>query len=225
MRTLVLVASPLVGPAGWRWLAPELSARGYVVVVPDLAGAGAPAPVWSAHVDRVAAQVPDADGDIVLVGHSAAGRLIPLVADRLSRDVACVFVDAQLPVDLLPPDADEWFLEHVRSIAVDGVLPPWSEWWGDGAWEGLVPDPERRAALARELPRLTVAEVVEEPPPPGTHPNRAAYLRTSAIFDVQADTAAALGWPVSRLDCQHLHIAVDETAVADALDALLDQLA
>ena len=39
--------------------------------------------------------------DVVLVGHSAAGRLIPLVADRLDRGAACVFVDAQLPVDLL----------------------------------------------------------------------------------------------------------------------------
>ncbi len=222
MTTFVLVASPLVGPAGWQWLAAELSARGHAVVVPQLACAAAE-PAWRAHVDRVAEQVPA--GDIVLVGHSAAGRLIPLVAERLDRRAACVFLDAQLPVDVLPNDADEWFLAHVRSIAVDGVLPPWSEWWGDGAWEALVPDAARRAELARALPRLTVAEVVEEPPPPAVTPTRAAYLRTSAVFDVQADAAERRGWPVVRLDGGHLHIAEAEAEVADALLDLVDQVA
>jgi thioesterase domain-containing protein len=176
---------------------------------------------WRAHVDRVVEQIPA--GDVVLVGHSAAGRLIPLVAERLDRRTACVFVDAQLPVDVLAPDADEWFLAHVRSIAVDGLLPPWSEWWGDGAWEALVPDPARRAELARRLPRLTLAEVVEESPPPAASLGRAAYLRTSAMFDVQADAAARSDWPVARLDGGHLHLAVDEAEVADALLDLVDQ--
>jgi hypothetical protein len=201
--TFVLIASPLVGPAGWRWLASELSSRGSPVVVPELAPTDAPAPVWPAHVARILEQVPA--GAVVLVGHSAAGRLVPLVAAGRADPSICVFVDAQLPVDLLAPDADEWFHAHVRSIAVGDVLPPWSEWWGPEAWDALVPDPDRRAELAGALPRLTVAAATEVPPAPDRPVGRAAYLRLSPVFDRQADVARALGWPVRDLDGGHLH--------------------
>ena len=222
MTKFVLVASPLVGPAGWRWLADELRGGGHGVVVAELAGRGAAAPIWRAHVDRVVAQAPH--GDVVLVGHSAAGRLIPLVAERRAEPTACVFLDAQLPVDLLPPESDEWFLAHVRSIAVDGVLPPWSEWWGAGAWEALVPDSERRAQLERALPRLTVAEVTAQPLAPARPLARGAYLQLSAVYDAELETIRSLGWPVARLDGQHLHMAVGEAEVADALVRLVAQL-
>jgi hypothetical protein len=219
--TFALVASPLVGPAGWQWLAASLRARGATVVVPDLASTGSEPPVWRAHVDRVAEQLTGA-ADAVLVGHSAAGRLIPLVADRIGG-AACVFLDAQLPVDVLPPGDDDWFLTHVRSIAHDGVLPAWSEWWGDGAWEALVPDASRRSVLGDALPHASLASVEEVPPAPVT-PLRAAYVQLSAVYDAEAEVAAARGWPVTRLTAQHLHFAVDEDAVADALVATAAQL-
>jgi hypothetical protein len=223
VTAFVLVASPLVGPPVWRWLAEELTRRGERAVVPDLAGAEAPAPRWRAHVACVTAQVPD-DRDVVLVGHSAAGRLIPLVADELPGATPCVFVDAQLPVDLLAPADDDWFLGHVRSIAVDGRLPPWSRWWGDDAWRALVPDPDRRFELERSLPRSTVAAVSEEPPAPRAALAAAAYLQLSAVYDAEAAVARARGWPVARLPGEHLHLAVEEHAVADALLDLVDQL-
>jgi hypothetical protein len=193
--------------------------------VPDLAPPDAAAPQWAAHVDRIAAQTADrivATGDVVLVGHSAAGRLIPLVADRAGG--ACVFLDAQLPVDVIAPSADDWFLEHVRSLAVDGRLPPWSEWWGERAWAALVPDPARRAVLAATLPQVTLASVAEVPPAPST-PLRAAFVRLSAVYDTEAEVAAARGWPVRRLAAEHLHFAVDEDTIADVLVALARQLA
>jgi hypothetical protein len=213
--TFALVASPLVGPAGWQWLAPALRARGAAVSVPDLAPPDSEPPVWRAHVDRVAEQLTGVT-DVVLVGHSAAGRLIPLVADRIGG-AACVFLDAQLPVDVLPR-GDDWFLTHVRSIARDGVLPAWSEWWGDGAWQALVPDAGRREILGHALPHASLASIEEVPPAPAT-PLRAAYVQLSAVYDAEADVAAARGWPVVRLTAQHLHFAVDEDAVADVLVA------
>ena len=218
--TFALVASPLVGPAGWQWLAGALRARGAPVIVPDLAPTDSEPPVWRAHVDRVAEQLGGATG-VVLVGHSAAGRLIPLVADRTGG--ACLFLDAQLPVDVLPPGDDDWFLAHVRSIARAGVLPKWSEWWGDGAWEALVPDATRRAVLGDALPEASLASVEEVPPAPET-PLRAAYVQLSAVYDTEADVAATRGWPVARLTAQHLHFAVDEDAVADVLLATAAQL-
>ncbi len=220
MPTFVLVASPLVGPACWRWVAEVLTARGHTVVVPELAPADAPAPTWAAHVERIAAQVPE--DEVVLVAHSAAGRLVPLVADHRSGPTTCVFVDAQLPVDVLPEAADDWFHAHVRAIAVDGVLPPWSEWWGPDAWAGLVPDPDRRAALTDALPRVTVTSVLETPPAPERRVTAGAYLRLSPVFDPQADAARARGWPVRELDGGHIHMAVAEADVAAAIVELAE---
>jgi hypothetical protein len=220
--TFVLVASPLVGPEGWQWLAAALTARRTEVVVPELAPVDTEPPVWPAHVDRIVEQLGGLD-HAVLVGHSAAGRLIPLVADRVPG-ADCVFLDAQLPVDLLAPGDDDWFLAHVRSIATGGHLPRWSEWWGTGAWETLVPDPMRRSALEAVLPRVSLASVEEVPPAP-VSPMCAAYVRLSAAYDAEAQVCEARDWPVTRLVGGHLHFAVDEDAVADALIATADQLA
>lgn len=161
---------------------------------------------------------------LVLVGHSAAGRLIPLVAEQLG-DPACVFVDAQLP-GFPPPDTDgeDWFLAHVRSLAVHGTLPPWSEWWGAAAWERLVPDPERRATLEAAMPRVPLRAVEEVPPTPTAWDGRAAYLQLSELFTDQAGEAARRGWPVTHLDGGHLHFTVAEDAVAFELTGLADLL-
>jgi hypothetical protein len=221
VTTFALVASPLVGPAGWRWLAGTLQDRGHAVAVPALADVDS-TPAWLAHVERVVAQLSHETG-AVLVGHSAAGRLIPLVAERLDAR-ACVFVDAQLPVDVLPSRDDDRFLAFVRTLACDGRLPPWSEWWGVDAWASLVPDAGRRELLAAVLPRVPLAAVEELPPAP-SEPVRGAYLQLSAVYRGEAAAAGALGWPVARLDAQHLHFVVDERAVADALEQLVGQLA
>ena len=54
----------------------------------------------------------------------------------------CVFVDAGLPTD--GPDP---FLDRLRDIAEDGLLPPWSTWFGPDVMATLVPDPTRRAEI------------------------------------------------------------------------------
>jgi hypothetical protein len=45
-------------------------------------------------------------------------------------------------------------LQRLAEIATDGVLPPWSEWFGREVMAELVPDLEQRAALVAEMPRL-----------------------------------------------------------------------
>ena len=224
-RWYVLVASPLVGPAGWEWVGAELRMLGHRVVVPELSAPNAPAPVWRAHVDAITSVIPKGV-DVVLVGHSAAGRLIPLVADVVDPKAMSLFVDAQIPNDRAEPVADDdWFLAHVQSMAVDGMLPPWSEWWGSDAWTTLVPDARRRAVLAASLPRVTLASVAEEPPPPVHWSGPAAYLRFSELFREHAAVAAARGWLVDEIPGEHLHMAVDAPAVAAKLVALADRTA
>ena len=224
MSCFVLVASPLVGPLGWSWVAGELATHGCRVCVPELAPADAAPPTWRTHVNAITRTIRD-EQDVVLVGHSGAGRLIPLVADALERTTPCVFVDAQLPREPDDnPESDDWFLAHVRSLAVDGVLPPWSEWWGTEVWESLVPDPSRRAELASRLPRVALASVEEEPPPPVRWSGPAAYLRFSEIYRAEADDAQGRGWIVDELVGEHLHMAVDPVGVAAAIVALAERL-
>jgi pimeloyl-ACP methyl ester carboxylesterase len=91
---------------GWCWerLAPELEARGRRVVAPDLpcedVDAGA-----SVYADVIDAALGDAD-DVIVVGHSLAGLVIPLIAAR--RPVrALVYLCALVPTPGEPAHAME----------------------------------------------------------------------------------------------------------------------
>ena len=68
-----------------------------------------------------------------------------------------VFVDAAIPdcegEARLNPDV----VDLLRPLAVDGVLPPWSVWLGQGGVERLIPNREMRARVEAELPELPVA--------------------------------------------------------------------
>jgi uncharacterized protein len=94
MRSL-LVHSPLVGPATWRWVAEELRASGHDIAVPDLRGAavsGEPLAVVGA------ARRLKSKASTVVVGHSGAGFFLPSIAAGLGAPVrGLVFVDAGLP--------------------------------------------------------------------------------------------------------------------------------
>lgn len=91
---VALVHGGLHGAWCWDLLAPELHSRGYRTVAPDMPvsepGLGA-----DVYADAVAAAVPE-DEEIVVVGHSMGGLVIPLLADR--RGVrGLVFLAAMIP--------------------------------------------------------------------------------------------------------------------------------
>jgi pimeloyl-ACP methyl ester carboxylesterase len=160
---------------------------------------------------------------IVLVGHSGAGLLLPVIADALAIEVAAlVFVDSLLPppagrVLLGPPG----FMERLRAMATDGVLAPWCRWFGADAMRELVPDERLRANLAAEMPRLPLSYFEAAVPLPDDWRNRrpCAYLLLSAIpYGQSAAKARACGWPVIEIHgVQHLAIATDPIPVTEAL--------
>lgn len=93
---LVLLHSPLVGPATWRWLAPELRARGFEIASADFRADMAGDPPYYAKLVRTARALlaPAPDTSTFLVVHSGAGSLVP----ALAADVAgAIFVDALMP--------------------------------------------------------------------------------------------------------------------------------
>jgi hypothetical protein len=223
---LTLVHSPLVGPATWETLADALRARGYVVAIPDLTGTVAKAPpYWPQQVETVANIVGDRSS--VLVGHSGAGALLAAVGNVLDHARGYVFVDAGLPAPnmswLQTAPAD--LAAQLRDMAQDGWLPPWSEWWGPEELAELLPDAKLRARFVAQCPRLPLAMFEEVLPPAPNWPRRpSAYLRLSDAYQVQADQARTLGWPVIELAAGHLAMLTAPELVMDSLLYLVEQL-
>ena len=85
MTRLLLVHSPLVGPASWDLIAPALAEPAREVTIPDLTSTIAAGPPWCSRQAELIARAA-AGRPAVLVGHSragpilaAAGALIPQV--------------------------------------------------------------------------------------------------------------------------------------------------
>jgi pimeloyl-ACP methyl ester carboxylesterase len=218
----VLIHSPLVGPSTWLPVARELERRETRALLPSLLPAAtAPVPQWRRCVEIVRAATNGVPDPIVLVGHSGGGLLLPAIADAVAPEVArLIFVDSGLPATSgETPLATPAFFEHLRSLAVDGLLPPWSSWWGEDAMTELVPDDATRAALVRELPSLPLSYFEQRSPsPPGWDRVECAYLLFSDAYREQADEARDRGWRVEEISgTQHLHTVVDPVGVTDAL--------
>jgi pimeloyl-ACP methyl ester carboxylesterase len=220
----VLVHSPLVGPTSWSPVAQELERSGRVAVVPSLLGvAEAAEPQWRHVPEVVRVATSNLRQRTILVGHSGAGDLLPVIAEALDIEVAAlVFVDS-----LLPPPAGQLvlgpatFMEQLRGMAVDDVLPPWSRWFGADAMRELVPDERLRADLEAEMPRLPLSYFEATVPLPDAWPDRrpCGYLLLSASqYGQSAADARADGWPLIEIHgVQHLAIATDPIEVTAAL--------
>lgn len=223
---LVLIHSPLVGPATWEAMAEQLRERHHEVVVPDLTGtlAGGP-PYWPRQVDVLT----DCAGSeqVILVGHSGAGPLLAAAGGALDRVAGYVFVDAGLPfpgqswMETAPPE----LAGQLRAMTHDGWLPPWADWWGPDGLTELLPDPRMRERFAKGCPRLPVAMFEEvQPSAPGWPQAPCAYLRLSEAYQEAAGRAKARGWPVTDLPSHHLVVLTDPGLVIGPLLDLVRQL-
>jgi hypothetical protein len=157
----------------------------------------------------------------VIVGHSGAGPLLPVIAGAMVPPPAqLVFVDAGLPPvsgdATLVPDQ---FLEALRALAHGGVLPKWSEWFGPTAMEELIPEEEHRAAIVAELPDVPLSyfEATVPLPEGWSGATSGAFLLLSEPYRSDATEAASRGWPVLERPGAHLDIVVRPAEVADAL--------
>jgi hypothetical protein len=211
----VLLHSPLVGPTTWRWTAEALMAAGHEAAVPDLRDAAVRRRP-EAMISVAVAAAPPGWSTLAIVGHSGAGSILPSVADRLGgRARSLVFVDAGLPPldGRATPSAE--FLDQLRTFAVDGVLPNWSTWWGEGVMEMLVSDAGRRAEIEAEIPEVPLAffeSPVEVPERWWETPG--AFLLLSDAYRDDAERARTLGWPVVERHGGHLDIVNDADDIA-----------
>lgn len=218
MASFVLIHSPLVGATTWSWVAQELHHRGHHIAVPA-PGATVVAD-WRAWTDAVLDDIGTREA-AVIVGHSGAGPLLPIIASKVMPPPSqLVFVDAALPPvsgdATLVPDQ---FLGALRSLARNGVLPKWSEWFGPTAMEALIPEADRRVAVVSELPEVALSyfEATVPLPPRWSSATNGAFVLLSEPYRSDATEAASRGWPVLELPGAHLDIVVRPTEIADAL--------
>ena len=225
---LCLLPSPLLGPACWRPVAEVLRDRGFAVAGLDGSGpVSGRAPRTGA--DALAAYLAaiPADRDVVLIPHSNAGLFVPsLTVHR--RVAGYVFVDAGLPLDggERVPMIPAGFYEMLAGKADDtGLLPPWTQWWDPDSVSELFPDADTRLAVEREQHRLPLSYFAETVAvPPGWPSRQGAYLAFGDTYAAERASAVALGWPVTTLPGEHLHMLVDPVEVATAITDLIARL-
>ncbi|MCT7657533.1 alpha/beta fold hydrolase [Mycobacterium deserti] len=217
--TLVFVHSPVVGPSTWAATANMMRHKGFRCEVPDLTEVVSMGPPFYQKLAAAAARPVSGGGSVVLIGHSAAGSLLPAIADAVPGPVRAIFVDAQLP-----HPGQSWFetapaplCAQLREMAEGDAVPRYHEWFSPRAFERALPDAATRRRFVAELPRVPLA-YFEEPAPVTRRLGRKwAYVRLSPAFDHAADEAARRGWWVARREWDHLRMLTAPDAVADVV--------
>ena len=236
--TFVLVHGSWQGAWSWDGVRDHLRRHGHRVITPALPGRGAfdEDRSWIGHDDNVAAVLAaidaDADGPVVLAGHSLGGVTISQVADqrpeRIARLVYCdafVLEDGESAADVLP----EEFRGAIRELSgtrTDRSIPmPWEVWRANfvqtaseqlarESHQRLVPDPYRpvfepvtlRRPVHRELPVTFVSFTQDLALPPGPgfwHPGMTGRLNGATVTQVDGDHEILLTAPELLADALH----------------------
>ncbi len=228
---VMLVPSPLTGPSFFCGVRDALWQRGrraYLARLP--AAEHVHPPYWLTHAAGVANALPE-DGDVVLVGYSGAGPLLPAIG-RLARNRGCearvtgyVFMDCDLPRDGasrldLFDDLDA--AEALRAQAERGWMRPWR----DTDLVELLTDPAVRASFVAEQPRTPLA-LYDEPirVPDGWPEAPCGYLQLAASSPGAVAPARERGWACADLPGHHLWPLCEPEAVAESVDAIVGMLA
>lgn len=220
-KSFVLVHSPLVGPFTWALVAQTLQGRGYSVITPNLTDQkNSPNYYWQQHSEAIVASIETlpADAHLILLGHSGAGPLLPLIAQISSRPVAgYIFVDAGLPhpnksrLQGMDETEPEFAKEFRQYLADGGRFPDWN----DEVLAEIVPDAEIRQKLLQEIQPRGL-DFFDEPMPNinawKTTPS--AYIRFTSTYDSYLAFAQKNNWPYRIFEAGHFHILVDPVAVS-----------
>lgn len=236
MESLVLAHSPLTGPEAWGHLPDALQARGYHVVVLDADDAAAP--YAASYVATAARQITAAEPPVplVLVAHSGAGYLLPLLGatQRAARRAVqgYVFLDAGVPhargatrLGLMRAEDAGVAAELEALLDAGGVFPTWTA----DDLRALVPDGDLRRALVRSLRPRGRDFFLEPMAMPADWPDApCGFLQLSAAYDRPAKVARSRGWTVAEAPAEqrggHFAACADPEGVARLLGDLLARL-
>lgn len=209
---VIVLPSPLLGPAAYRPLASHLGTLGWEAVVAELP----PPPFSPGQVRDAFVSAALVHRASVVLAHSNAGHYAAAVAETAGA-ATVVYVDAALPPEDGPsPLAPPALLDGIRHHAgPDGLLEPWTRWWPPEDVRALVPSPEWLERIEAEQPRVTLAYLCSTVPvPAGWWRRPSGYLAFGTTYAAQLAAARGLTWPVATLDGHHLHLLGDPAGVA-----------
>jgi pimeloyl-ACP methyl ester carboxylesterase len=214
---------------GWDWRAVDslLTRRGHKVVRVTLTGLGerhhlaSPNVGLYTHIDDVVNRILWDDlRDIVLLGHSYGGMVITGVADRVpDRIKRLIYLDALLPDSgesvMLLQSADTGRANFIRSLTRgDYTVPVWVQ---------------DTTVIPRDVPMSlkTFIDTLRLVNPAGRKVPASYILTfepqvTPDPFQRFADRAAARGWPVHKMQADHIPERTNPTALVALLERVLN---
>jgi hypothetical protein len=219
---VVVLPSPLLGPAAYQPLASSLATQGVAATV-------APLPSSTLTPARVVDAFTTATREHAathLVAHSNAGYYAPTLAAFLDLPVA--YLDAALPAagvteTLLAPAAFAGFIDSLPRH--DGLLPPWPAWWDRSDVAALFPSDEWLDRVTREAPRLSPDYFTTPIPVPVDWESRpAAYLAFGSTYADEVTFAQRAGWVVRQEEGHHLQHLAEPDHVAELVLDLIQRL-
>jgi hypothetical protein len=201
------------------------------VLVPTLTDSGeTPPPYWQQHaasLQRALAPIPQ-ERPLVFVGHSAAGSLLPVLAQVAHHPVkAYLFVDAGLPhlgksrLDEMEASVPER-AQGLRQLLASGKRFP--NWTNEDLSELLSDGHARQQMLAELQPRPLNFFEEAMPLVPGWFDVPSGYLLFTQGYRHYLEQAQRAGWPNRTLPGGHFHMLVDPIAVSATLVELMKQI-
>jgi pimeloyl-ACP methyl ester carboxylesterase len=220
--TIVLIHSPLVDSTTWNYLAPALKQNGYSVVLAPLNNSSiSPESWWRQDVEAAVTSLTELSSPYILVGHSGAGPLLPLIGQRLPTPPAgYIFVDAGIlwepnsRLGMMVAEDEVWGTEFEAYLREGGTFPNWE----DEQLADIIPNAEMRRKLIHYLRPKPLSFFTETVPvPAGWDGVPCAYLQLSDTYTPYATTAQAKGWVVERMKGHHFSMMTDPDEVANVL--------
>ena len=222
--TYVLIHSPLVGPLTWRLVQRELVNQSGEVVCPALKDRGDDErPFWKQHAESLAqglARLPP-DRRVILVAHSGAGPLLPVMAQAAALPVAgYVFVDAGIPrpqasrLDLMRLQDQPWTEAFYQALLQGDRYPTWRE----EDLRSVIPDADLRQQVIAEVNPRALPFFAEPIPVFAGWPDApCAYIKFSSSYDWDYREARRAGWYAREVSGGHFHMLVDAAGVTAVL--------
>jgi hypothetical protein len=220
----VLIHSPLVGPLTWQLVAREMGSRGLEAITPTLTDdPNLDLPFWQQHARSFAKSLEriDIDRRVVLVAHSGAGPLLPVLRQSIEHPVlSYVFVDAGVPLngasrlDLIGQSDPQWGHQFHQALLRGESFPAWDE---DDLSEDI-PDANLRRKMVSEIHPRSLNFYTEPIPVFSGWPDAScSYIQFTASYDWDCTRAEQTGWRVRKLHVGHFHMLVDPKAVTNMI--------
>jgi hypothetical protein len=122
-------------------------------------------------------------------------------------------------VTIVAPRTTQSMRAGLHSLVTDGVLPPWSDWYGPGVMLELGPE-EQKFCAAVKLPGIRLAYFKDPiPEPAGRCGMPCGYLLLNAACAADAAEAESRGWPVMEEMGAHSDIVARPKEIAAAIES------